>query len=96
MTQRNALQDMCSGPDFAFGEMYAIREFSVDDVTMLSAGLCAVMQSDARWSPGVNEAICRLRGIPLDRATYTALKSVDGTAQGPSSREPLAVCTVMV
>lgn len=76
MSNRNRLQEMCSGPEFAFGEMYAIRQFKLDlnpdfpndDVW----GLGAVMH-DSYWTPG-EEATCAMGKITVHQDFYEAVE----------------------
>lgn len=75
MVNRSALQDDCSGPEFAIGEMYAIRQFRVEEDSK-NVSLHAVMQT-AEWTPGLNIAKCSAKPTPISKDVFDALSLLD-------------------
>lgn len=74
MVSRNSLQDLCSGPEFAIGEMYAIRQFRSRTDKDGKFTLTAVMHEEEEWAPGTNTARCTASATSISKAVYDTLK----------------------
>lgn len=72
MVNKNSLQDLCSGPEFAIGEMYAIRQFRSRLDSDGKLVLTAVMHEEA-WTAGVNHASCVANATSITKEVYAAL-----------------------
>lgn len=74
MVNRSSLQDACSGPEFAVGEMYAIRQFRTR-----SGGPCrlSAVMHDTDWLPGTNVATCSAKPTRISKDVYDALSLLE-------------------